>query len=115
MSIEPAGLSVCIVPLDYTDDMQGLNQAIEKELHDVERGCCGVDIDGNVEECHGCPNEAYDEDAHPYCKIQQSRKLRRMHTEYKWLPSTLKYWWHNGIDARGLHFLRTAGFVYSYE
>ncbi|KAH8719821.1 hypothetical protein HC256_000243 [Beauveria bassiana] len=100
MSIEPAGIGVCIVPLDYTDDMHDLNQAIKRELQDVERGCC--DIGSNAEECLGCPNTAYDEDAHPYCKIQQSRKLRRMHTEYKWLPSTLKYWWHNGIDARVL-------------
>lgn len=121
MSIEPAGrdqlrISVCIVPLDYTGDMQGLDKAIERELQDVKRACCGIDIDGNAEECYGCPNEGYDEMSdEPYCKIQQSRKLRQMYTEYEWLPSTLKYWWHNGVDARGLPFLRTAGFIYSYK
>lgn len=50
-----------------------------------------------------------------YCKANQLRKLDLKHNAYKWFPSMLEFYWQCGIDENGLEFLKSTGFIYSYE
>jgi hypothetical protein len=63
-----------------------------------------------------CSNEAFGPEAGDmYCKVQHIRDLKRQKDEYEWLPSMLDYFWQNGIGSKGVEFLKTTGFIHSYE
>jgi hypothetical protein len=61
-----------------------------------------------------CVNEDYD-GSDTYCKVQLISDLERQKDAYEWLPSMLDYYWQNGLGSKGVKFLKTTGFINSYE
>jgi hypothetical protein len=103
---------------DYTTAARDLDCALDEALNqDIEFGECRIDIMGRSHEPNIlCPNEAYDEWVEDtYCKAQYRRKLRLEKEENEWLPSMLEFYWQNGIESKGVEFLKAAGFIVSYE
>jgi len=77
---------------------------------------CGVDIMGRTHHDSSCYNERYDElRDEMYCIIERSREETRRKMDEEWLPPMLGFYWQNGIENRGLDFLRNTGFIVSYE
>lgn len=102
---------------DYTTSARDLDRALDEALNqDVEFGECGIDIMGRSHKPNiWCPNETHDECLGTYCKVQYTRKLRQEKEKNEWLPSMLEFYWQNGIESKGVEFLKAAGFIVSYE
>ena len=107
-------LQVCILERSYADDISRLERAAIMEIQNAEPCECGIDVNGETEDFWNCANAAYDEWEGPYCRGQKTRELRQQQSDYSWLPSMLKYYWHSGVDEHGLDFLERVGFVHSY-
>ena len=107
--------------LNYTSKARDFDHALTKAYdEDLKRGECGLDVMGQSHGGHGpnvfCVNEAYDTDASDtYCKVQLIRDLEQQKEAYEWLPSMLDYYWQNGLGTKGVNFLKTTGFINSYE
>jgi hypothetical protein len=109
-------IRVSVLNTDYADQISWLDQVIDLEAHDLEPFECGIDINGKThDDCFDCPNSTYNELNGLYCKVEEARRLRQQQSNYRWLPSMLKYYWQNGVDEDGLAFLRRVGFVHSYK
>lgn len=115
----PPQIRVSILHIDYNDDISQLDRAIDIELGECLRPMeCGVNVNGEShdESCYfDCPNAGFDDLDGFYCKVNRVRILSQQRLDYRWLPSMLEYYWQNGVDKKGLAFLRGVGFVHSYR
>jgi hypothetical protein len=104
--------------LNYTNTARDFDHALDKAYkEDLNRGECGVNVMGQSHDPNEiCVNEAYDTDiSEIYCKVQRIGDLERQKQAYEWLPSMLDYYWQNGLGSKGVKFLKTTGFINSYE
>jgi len=102
-------------------DSSGSSRRIERELDAmdaiVDLGECGVDVMGRS---HGpeviCANQDFDQHTNDtFCKVQYARRLEQLKGESIWLPSMLEFYWQNGVGTKGAEYLRTTGFLVSYQ
>lgn len=70
---------------------------------------------GDFDHPSGCHNEGYDELEGEYCIDEHVMELSQRKDNAEWLPSMLEFYWQNGIDDKGLTFLKTNNFVVSYR
>jgi hypothetical protein len=101
---------------DYTTEARNFDSASIRACNENLEPACGMDIMGRTHKPNVvCSNEGYDLYYGVYCKVQRIRDLEMQKEEYEWLPSMLEYFWQNGIGSKGIEFLKTTGFIRSYE
>ncbi|OBT68723.1 hypothetical protein VE03_02098 [Pseudogymnoascus sp. 23342-1-I1] len=111
-------IQVVIMDFDYDSITRDLNHYIQRE---VEKGVhidgdSAVDIMGIFNHPDGCHNEGYDEfGGDMYCIDEHIMELRQRKENAEWLPSMLEFYWQNGIDDKGLKFLKSNDFVVAYR
>lgn len=110
----PPQIRVCVLDIDYAEEISQLDGAINLEGYGIEPCTCGIDVNGkSYKDCFDYPNAAYNDLNGLYCKVEKTRGLRQQRSNYTWLPSMLKYYWQNGVYNDGPTFLRRVGFMHS--
>ena len=117
-------IQVCITNLDYSEFLSDLNTAAGS-MTEGDDACpyspiyisgsrytdC-VDIDGfKKTDCVGLEKESEG----LYCRFQKTRQIKQWQSDYAWSSSMLTYYWQHGVDEEALIYLRSVGFVHSYE
>lgn len=110
-------IEVVIMDFDYDGIARDFNECLQREVgRGVVVGDSGVDIMGSFNHPGDCHNEGYDElDGMMYCIDERVIELSQRKDNAEWLPSMLEFYWQNGIDDKGLRFLKSHHFVVSYE
>lgn len=94
-----------VTDFDYERRKEYLDNGIKSELAGLNHWEDGWDLDEL-----GKANPRFD-----YRTIQIFRSLRVRRDNLRFLPSTLEFYWQNGIDEKAMKFLDDGQFFTRYE